>query len=125
MKLDLETLKYVKDVFNLHSDTSCLTNGYKNLLELIKQEESKQLTLTDVSNSLADEEYEPYFGWCDVDGCENEGCSGGNAWRNTGYWTVCYKNSDDHRKGLEQPKMKQTAIERERKRDKKTGYLSQ
>jgi len=70
-------------------------------------------------------EYEPYFGWCDVDGCENEGCSGGNAWRDTGYWTVCYKHSADHRNGLEQPKMKQTSVDRENKRDKNTGYLSQ
>ena len=30
---------------------------------------------------------EPYFGWCDVERCENEGCSGGMAWRDTGYWT--------------------------------------
>jgi len=67
--------------------------------------------------------YEPYFGWCDVDGCENEGCSGGNAWRDSGYWTVCYKHSADYRKGLDQPKMKQISIERESKRDKKTGYL--
>ena len=97
----------------------------KELDELIKEELKKQLTLTDVGIALADEEYEPYFGWCDVDGCKNEGCSGGSAWRDTGYWTVCYKHSDEHRKGLEQPKMKQSSVERENKRDKKTGYLRQ
>jgi hypothetical protein len=66
---------------------------------------------------------EPYFGWCDVEGCEKEGCSGGNAWRETGYWTVCTKHADDCRKGQPQPKMKQKAIERENSRDKTTGYL--
>lgn len=34
----------------------------------------------------------PYFNWCDVDGCGNEGCSGGNAWRETGYWKAATKN---------------------------------
>lgn len=52
MKLDLETLKYVKEVFDLHSDNSCLTNGYKSLLELIKEAESKQCNLTDVVTSV-------------------------------------------------------------------------
>ena len=74
--------------------------------------------------ALGNDEYEPYFGWCDVDGCKNEGCSGGNAWRDTGYWTVCYKHSDDYRKGLNQPKMNQYSVEREKKRDPITGYLS-
>ena len=92
---------------------------------LLYNKSKNNVVLSDVSNSLAVDDYEPYFGWCDVDGCENEGCSGGNAWRKTGYWTVCYKHADDFRKGLEQPKMKQTAIKRENKRNKKTGYLSQ
>lgn len=64
------------------------------------------------------EKYEPYFGWCDVDRCKNEGCSGGNAWRDTGYWVVCSKHSADYRNGLKQPKMKQTAIKREKTRGK-------
>jgi hypothetical protein len=59
---------------------------------------------------------EPYFGWCDVEGCENEGCSGGIAWEDSGYWTVCHKHSDEYRKGLPQPKMKQTSIDRENSR---------
>lgn len=61
-------------------------------------------------------EIEPYFGWCDVEGCDNEGCSGGNAWRETGYWTVCSKHSAANRKGETQPKMKQEAIDRENSR---------
>jgi len=67
--------------------------------------------------------YIPYFGWCDVYGCDNEGCSGGMAWRTTGYWTVCYKHSADFRDGKPQPKMKQIAINKEATRDKKTGFL--
>ena len=69
------------------------------------------------------EHYEPYFGWCDVDGCPEEGCSGGNAWRDTGYWTVCMKHAQDFRDHKPQPKMKQEAIDKENSRDKKTGYL--
>jgi hypothetical protein len=59
---------------------------------------------------------EPYFGWCDVDGCENEACGGGSVWQETGYWKSCYKHSDDYRKGLPQPKMKQKSIDRENSR---------
>ena len=61
-------------------------------------------------------DYEPYFGWCDIDGCENEGCSGGIAWSDTGYWTVCSEHSQIHREGKKQPKMKQKAIDREKTR---------
>jgi len=67
---------------------------------------------------------EPYFGWCDVDGCDNEAVSGGNAWRNTGFWKVCDKHSTEHREGKPQPKMKQKSIEREQSRDS-NGYLTQ
>ena len=66
---------------------------------------------------------EPYFGWCDVEGCDEEGCSGGNAWRDSGYWTVCYKHAQDHRDKKPQPKMKRASVEKENSRDKKTGYL--
>jgi len=69
-------------------------------------------------------DYEPYFGWCDVDGCENEGSSGGMAWRESGYWTVCMDHGSAFRNGKPQPKMKQSAIDRENSRDKKTGYLT-
>lgn len=62
------------------------------------------------------EEKEPYFGWCDVEGCESEGVSGGSGWRKTGYWTLCRKHSADSRDGKAQPKMKQSAIDREKRR---------
>jgi hypothetical protein len=70
------------------------------------------------------EEYEPYFGWCDVEGCEDEGVNGGSCWRETGYWTVCSEHSQGYREGKPQPKMKQLAIEKEKRRDKETGYLN-
>ena len=69
------------------------------------------------------EHYGPYFGWCDVEGCEGEGCSGGNAWRDSGYWTMCSKHAQDHRDGKPQPKMKQKVIDKENSRDPDTGYL--
>ncbi len=61
-------------------------------------------------------EDEPYFGFCDVEGCENEACSGGSAWRDTGYWRVCHKHAADYRNNKPQPKMKQSAIDRENTR---------
>jgi len=62
------------------------------------------------------DEDEPYFGWCNVEGCQNEGANGGNCWRGTGYWTVCSKHASEYRAGKPQPKMKQSAIEREKRR---------
>lgn len=59
---------------------------------------------------------EPYFGWCDVDGCGKEGCSGGNVWRETGYWIACNEHSKQYREGKPQPKMKQKSIDREASR---------
>ena len=71
----------------------------------------------------SDEPYEPYFGWCDVDKCKNEGCCGGTGWRETGYWTLCTEHSAMARNGDKQPKMKKSSVKRENSRDKKTGYL--
>ena len=73
------------------------------------------LALLDVSVSLtdSDEEYEPYFGWCNVEGCENEGANGGCCWRETGYWTVCSKHASEYRAGKPQPKMQQKYIDKE------------
>jgi len=68
-------------------------------------------------------EAEPYFGWCEVDGCKNGGANGGGCWRETGYWTVCADHSALHRKGGEQPKMKTSAIEREKTRGT-DGFLA-
>lgn len=67
--------------------------------------------------------YEPYMGWCDVRGCKDEACCGGSYWRETGYWSLCYKHADDARDGKPQPKMKAEAVKKEKTRDKKTGYL--
>ena len=73
------------------------------------------LDLFNVSLSLtdSDEEYEPYFGWCNVEGCENEGANGGNCWPETGYWTVCSKHAAEYRAGQPQPKMQQKYIDKE------------
>jgi len=85
-------------------------DNMKKLIEFYQSEENKP--------------YEPYFGYCDVEGCDNEGCSGGRAWSETGYWTVCSKHSSSYRNGDLQPAMKQSAIDREKRRDKITGYLT-
>ena len=91
---------------------------------------SKVITVTEIIETNVEvireipEKYEPYFGWCDVGRCKNEGCSGGVAWRETGYWTVCTEHSASARNGDLQPKMKQAAIKREKSRDKKTGCLT-
>lgn len=62
------------------------------------------------------EKEEPYFSWCDVKGCEKEACSGGIAWRDTGYWRVCTEHSWMHRVGKERPEMKEESIKREKSR---------
>lgn len=69
------------------------------------------------------EDKEPYMGWCEVNGCNNEGASGGCYWSDTGYWTICSKHGEDCRNGLPQPKMKVEAVEREKNRDPQTGFL--
>lgn len=70
-------------------------------------------------------ENDPYWYWpqCDVEDCVGVSCSGGIAWNNTGYWSVCPKHSQDYRDGKPQPQMKQSAINREASRDK-DGRLS-
>ena len=86
--------------------------AYTDILLFIKEQEEEPI------------EYDPYFGWCDVDGCENEGCCGGICWSETGYWIVCYFHSQIHSDGEKQPKMKQSAIDRENSRNKLTRYLT-
>lgn len=76
-----------------------------------------------VVNHIKNHEYEPFFGWCEVEGCENEACSGGVAWKDTGYWFVCHKHMAQWRNGEKQPKMEEFAIKRENSRDSETGYL--
>jgi hypothetical protein len=62
------------------------------------------------------EEHEPYFGRCEVEGCYLEIANGGCCWRDTGYWNVCSKHSREFRKGKPRPPMKQSAIDREKRR---------
>ena len=83
-----------------------IEKAVKDAIKIINKERSE----------LSNTPYEPYFGWCDVKDCEKEGCSGGMAWRETGYWTVCSEHHDDSRAGKPQPRMKQKALERERSR---------
>lgn len=75
----------------------------------------------------AEKEYydNPYWYWpqCDVDGCDGVSCNGGGCWRETGYWSVCPKHSAEFREGKPQPKMRQSAINKEATRDKVTGCL--
>ena len=77
-------------------------------------EEWERLVL-DKSNDEQDNE--PYFGWCDVDGCDNAGSSGGMGWRDTGYWTLCSIHFKDYHDKKPQPKMKDESIKRESTRD--------
>jgi hypothetical protein len=92
-------------------------------MELINKFKQDSVRNNIVKEAIEKQVFEPYFGWCDVDGCNNEGCAGGACWEKTGYWTVCSKHSALYRDGGEQPKMKIAAIRRESKRDKTTGYL--
>lgn len=88
------------------------------------REENERLKLE--LESYKQRENDPYWYWpqCDVDECDGVSCNGGGCWRETGYWSVCSEHSDAFRKGKPQPKMKQSSIEREALRDKKTGYLN-
>lgn len=71
---------------------------------------------------MEDERY-PYWGVCDVDGCDDEARDGGGCWRETGYRSVCRKHFHLYRDGGLQPKMKESAIAKEATRDPVTGYL--
>jgi hypothetical protein len=95
-----------------------LNDDFAEYYESNEDVANKILDLFNVSLSLTDseEESEPYFGWCNVEGCEREGANGGNCWRDTGYWTVCSKHAQEYREGKPQPPMKQWAIDREKRR---------
>ena len=64
----------------------------------------------------------PYWGMCDVKGCQGENCNGGGCWRETGYWQVCSEHSQMWRDSKPQPKMKKRAILREQSRNER-GFL--
>lgn len=72
-----------------------------------------------------DQQDDPYWYWpqCDVDGCEGVSGYNGMGWRETGYWCLCSKHADAFRKGEPQPQMRQSSIDKEATRDKKTGQL--
>ncbi len=42
-KLDIPTLEYVKQLFDLHSDHSSKCNGYRSLCDVIEKETQKQM----------------------------------------------------------------------------------
>lgn len=115
--MDTETLKKIcNETYN-----AVTSNGMRDM-----EEERFFQAVNDVLYRIKiyeKENYEPYFGWCDVSGCKNEGSAGGLAWRETGYWTTCLKHNQEWREGKPQPKMKKEAIEREKNRDTKTGCL--
>ena len=73
----------------------------------------------DFQSQLKAEQDDPYSYWpqCDVEGCEGVTCSQGRCWRESGYWCVCSKHSQAYRDGKPQPKMKQSAIDKEASRD--------
>lgn len=123
-KMPEETQRYVKKILKFYSEYNSLlidVGAIKQKLPITLDTETVQTRLKPTKEEK--EEYEPYFGWCDVEGCENEGCCGGTDWRESGYWTICMEHSKDFREGKPQPKMKPEAIEREKSRDPKTGLL--
>lgn len=65
-----------------------------------------------------EKEHDPYWYWpqCDVDGCEGVSGYNGMGWRETGYWCLCSKHANDFRAGKPQPKMKDSAIAKEKTR---------
>ena len=110
----------------LHTDCEgdrAIASGYitSNNASVLAESVIKYLSQQPVPKERI-EDTEPYFGWCDVEGCENEGCCGGTCWSETGHWRVCSKHSQQHREGSLQPQMKQAAIDRENSRDE-NGYL--
>ena len=65
---------------------------------------------------------EPYMGWCDVEGCQNEAAANGICWPDTGYWLCCSDHAKHYRLGLPQPRMKRLAFDREASRGE-DGHL--
>jgi hypothetical protein len=121
-KIDTIIFRYMEDI----SEIACgKTDDYAILERDFDSLKSDLLGLhfSEVVSVSTEEDYEPYFGWCDVKDCKNEGCGGGVGWRETGYWVLCSFHADQESKGLPQPEMKQSAIDRENTRDPITGCL--
>ncbi len=65
------------------------------------------------------------YGWpiCDAAGCKQKATSGGCNYRDTGYWSLCMEHGIlSVQAGNPQPKMKRSAIKREKSR-LPNGYL--
>lgn len=88
------TPKWIKEV-----EDYCLKNNcnHKDLIE-------------------AYENWEGFPSLCDVEGCKKEVSNGGMGWRESGYWSLCYKHGSEAREGKPQPLMKKEAVEKESKR---------
>ena len=91
------------------------THWYEPTTRVVLTVEEWERLVLDKSNDEQDNE--PYFGWCYVDGCNNAGSSGGMGWRDTGYWTLCSIHFKDYHDKKPQPKMKDESIKRESTRD--------
>lgn len=99
-------------------------NKRLKFMEIVLRGENHKLR-DDILQLKKENDVDPYsyYPQCDVEGCESVSCRGGGVWEETGYWSVCPEHSQEYREGKPQPKMKQSAIEREASRDKKTGFL--
>ena len=121
MREDLEkkASEHIRSTYDEHN----YGDQHKVIIKLMCDFAEKHLQ--EYVEQLEKEANDPYscFPQCDVDGCERVSCNGGGCWRDTGYWSVCSKHSQDHREGKPQPKMRPSSIERENSRDK-DGYLT-
>ncbi len=97
---------------------------YQPLFDLIFKEHDKALTMSEMDEVISaaskvtrslDKIYTPT---CDVEGCDGIVVSGGGAWEETGYWSLCDVHHFRGFRGKEQPKMKETAVKREAERKK-------
>ena len=118
--MNLKTINQILDAISeikMDSMTLKLGEVRQTLIDYKKDTSKGGLYLVEntaeIMELINDEEYEPYFGWCNVEGCENEGANGGNCWPETGYWTVCSKHAAEYRAGQPQPKMQQKYIDKE------------
>lgn len=104
----------------MHTKKDLCVNGLDRdhpiLQEVYKVVADEILGLID--NSIRYGNPDEFMGYCEVKGCNEEAVSGGNCWRETGWWAICDKHSKIWRAKEIQPKMNQSAINRESKRGK-------